>query len=120
MGDSMRCKGEIGGARRGGSRGWCWVGVDEGSSWRGRGGVWVGEGRVGETLRAEGGKGDSWRSLVRRQILCVDEPVGVGTTDGGLGWGWCGTAACRGEEAGACAAQMGDDVVDDCLVGDEA
>ena len=80
----------------------------------------MGEGRVGETLRAEGGKGDSWRSLVRRQILCVDEPVGVGTTDGGLGWGWCGTAACRGEEAGACAAQMGDDVVDDGVVGDEA
>jgi len=25
-----------------------------------------------------------------------------------------------GEEAGACAAEVGDDVVDDCVVGDEA
>ena len=40
---------------------------------------------AGEALRAEGIRGDPRRSLVKRQILCVDEPVGVGTADGGLG-----------------------------------
>ena len=67
-------------------------------------------------MRAEGIVGDVGRSLVKRQILCVNEPVGVGTADGGLGRGWCGSAAGRGEEAGACAAEVGDDVVDDGVV----
>ena len=71
-------------------------------------------------MRAEGIVGDLGRSLVKRQILCVDEPVCVGTTDGGVGLGWCGTAAGRGEEAWACAAKVGDDVVDDGVIGDEA
>jgi hypothetical protein len=75
----------------------------------GRSGVW-----------AEGIGGDLGRSVVRREILCVDEPVCVGTAEGDLGLGWCGTAAGRWEEARACAAQMGDDVIDDCVVGDEA
>ena len=73
-----------------------------------------------EALRAEGMVGDPRRSLIGRQILCVDEPVCVRTTDGGLGRGWCGAGACRWEEAGACAAQVGDDVIDDGVVGDEA
>jgi len=75
---------------------------------------------AGEALRAEGIGGGLGRSLVKGEILSVDEPVGVGTTEGGLSrWrGW--TGAGRGEEAWACAAQVGDDVVDDGMVGDEA
>ena len=93
---------------------------DDGDRWRERPPFgWVKE-PVGEVLRADGNGGDPRRSLVGREILCVDEPVCVGTADGGLGRGWCGTAAGRGEEAGACAAEVGDDVVDDGVVGDEA
>ena len=91
-----------------------------GVGWGGRGHFrWVDE-PAPEALRAEGMVGDARRSLVGRQILCVDEPVGVGAADEGLGGGWCGRAAYRWEEAWACAAEMGDDVVDDGVVGDEA
>ena len=55
-----------------------------------------------------------------RGMLGANGIVGAGTTDGGLGRGWCGIAAGRGEEAWACAAQVGDDVVDDAVVSDEA
>jgi len=54
---------------------------------------------AGEALRADGIGGGLGRSLVKRQILCVDEPICVGKAGGGLGRGWCGTAAGRGEEA---------------------
>ena len=60
-----------------------------------------------EALRADGIRGDLRRLLVGWKILCVDEPVCVGTADGGLGRGCCGTAAGRGEEGWACAAQVG-------------
>ena len=86
----------------------------------GRTAVWVGEGVGLGGVRVDGIEGDPRRSLVKRKMLCVDEPVCVGATDGGLGrWrGW--TAAGRGEEAEPCAAEVGDDVVDDGVVGDEA
>ena len=60
------------------------------------------------------------RSLVGREILCVDEPVCVGAADGGVGRWRCWTAAGRGEEAWACATQVGDDVIDDGVIGNEA
>jgi len=71
-------------------------------------------------VRADGIGGDLRRSLVGWKILCVDEPVCVGAADGGVGRWRCWTAAGRGEEAGACATQVGDDVIDDGMVGDEA
>jgi hypothetical protein len=96
------------GAQGGVSKGWesrLLLGrCDSGGGWRQRAPFgWVRE-PVGEVLRADGIVGDPRRSLVGREILCVDEPVRVGATDGDLGLGWCGTAAGRGEEAWACAA----------------
>ena len=107
-------------SRRGSAAGWgVRMGAEE-VGWGGRGAFREVSEPAAEALRADGIGGDPQRSLVKWQIVCVDEPVGVGTADGGLGRGWCGTAAYRGEEAGACTAQVGDDVVDDGMVSDEA
>ena len=60
---------------------------DNGGGWRQRAPFgWVRE-PAAEALRAEGIVGDLRGLLVGWKILCVDEPVCVGTTDGGLGRG---------------------------------
>ena len=75
----------------------------------------VAPGRTGDGRDAVGSH-VGWK-ILREEILREEEAVGVSAAEGGRDGG---TAARRGEEAGACAAQVREDAVDNARVGDEA
>ena len=73
-----RCDGAQGGVSKGRESRLLLGRCDNGGGWQQRPPFdWVRE-PVGEVLRADGIGGEPRRSLVGREILCVDEPVCVG------------------------------------------